>query len=58
MDMSLQIIGAAMAVHNKISPGHKEAVWQAMVAEGNPQIEQTAGAERCRGMTQIRNRVL
>jgi hypothetical protein len=26
-DVTYQIIGAAMAVHNKIGPGHKEAVW-------------------------------
>ena len=32
-DITCQIIGAAMAVHNKIGPDHKEAVYQAMLTD-------------------------
>jgi len=48
-ELTYQIIGAAITVHNKIGPGHKEAVYQAMFREGNPQISQ---------MTQIGRRHL
>ena len=32
-DVTNQIIGAGMAVHSKIGPGHKEAVYQAMLTD-------------------------
>ena len=32
-EITYQIIGAGMAVHGKIGPGHKEAVYQAMLTD-------------------------
>ena len=39
-EVTYKIIGAALTVFHKIGPGHEEAVYQAMLREGNPQISQ------------------
>jgi GxxExxY protein len=45
-ELCYQIIGAAMAVHNKIGPGHKERVYQGMLTDELVQRGLTVEPER------------